>query len=60
MPLKLSEKNIVGLNQLEVKKYLDQFGTNEIYVKKKLSWLQQLWRLFKNPLVIILLVAAIL
>ncbi len=58
MPITIDEKKIVGLTKTEAAEKLLVFGPNEINAKKKLSAWLQFWRLFKNPLIIILLISA--
>ncbi|MCX6013148.1 MAG: magnesium-translocating P-type ATPase [Chloroflexi bacterium] len=51
---------LTGLSTEEVEKRLDEFGTNEVGTKKRQSVVIEFLYHFRNPLVIILIVAAIL
>lgn len=51
---------IKGLSQAEVQRRLEQYGPNEIEAKEKPSKLALLWAQIKNPLVAILLAAAVI
>ncbi|MGA7852017.1 MAG: HAD-IC family P-type ATPase, partial [Candidatus Acidiferrales bacterium] len=61
MPSNANESGaaIVGLTAQEAEARLDQFGPNEPAAKKRRSFLSDLLHQFTNPLVLILLIAAV-
>jgi magnesium-transporting ATPase (P-type) len=49
-----------GLSQEEVKRRLEEYGTNEVAREKRQSWAMRLWDNVKNPLVILLVILGII
>lgn len=54
------QEKFLGLTAIEASRLLAIHGTNEIVVEKKVSLLAHFFSYFKNPLIILLLVAAVL
>ncbi len=53
------ESGPAGLSEIERKKRLIELGANDISHKKDISWLLRFLSYFKNPLILILIIAAI-
>ena len=57
--IRLLNSNLTGLSKKEAKERLKKYGHNELKEKEKSSVIKLLLETFKDPLVIILLIAAL-
>lgn len=54
------ETDPYGLTGAEVAKRLEKYGPNEIATEDKINWLELLFDQIKNPLVVVLIIAAVI
>jgi P-type Ca2+ transporter type 2C len=53
------DASLDGLSEQEVKKRLEEYGSNEIQTEEKTQWHEILLRQFINPLILVLIAAAV-